>query len=460
MRIGPHDLSGFPEADAIVKWETREVRPDVTMWWPRYAPGTARRMYARLVAAAETVRSWPTARVVECIDAAAARLVSGPLRASADEHLPLMTGYSPAMVRVVLDRMIEDWRAPALERLLAGIGGAEALDSFVLRSHGLRSRAFGPRFAVHIAAGNVPGVAVSSVIRTLLLRSPTLVKPASGEPVLAGLFGMALNEVSPELAALLGVVYWPGGEDPFEDEILSLADVVLFHGGAPAAAALRAKLSPHTRFVQHGPKVSFGLIGSDVLHEAAGAVRVAREAALAVALFDQQGCVSPHMLYVESGGEVGPDRFAALLAAELEALHETLPRGSITEAESAAILEARAAAEFASDAVVHAGRGTRSTVIFERDPSFRASCLNRLVYVKPVGRLEDVPGLVEPFHDVLQTAALSGASDRLDALAAALGRAGVTRIASFAEAPWPPVHGHHDGMPPLGELVRWVDIEG
>jgi hypothetical protein len=367
------------------------------------------------------------------------------------------------MTGLVLDHIIEDWRAPALERLLDAELPAGALDAFVQRPGGLRAFACGPRLSLHVAAGNVPGVAVTSLVRTLLLRSATLVKTAAGEPVLAALFAHALAETAPRLAAALAVTHWTGGEGAAEEEALAAADVVVLHGGASAAAALRARLPAHTRLVEHGPRISFGLIGTGVLGDERAAFATAREAALAVALFDQQGCVSPHVFYVEEGGGVTPRAFAALVAAELERLEETLPRGRTSEADAAAILEARSAAEARAirgeEVAVHVGRGTRSTVIFEHDPAFRASCLNRLVYVKSVARLEDVAAHVAPFRGVLQTAGIAGAGDRLKTLGAALGRAGVTRVAGLDSSPWPPMHGHHDGAGPLAELIRWVDLE-
>ncbi|MBD0320994.1 MAG: hypothetical protein ICV87_11715, partial [Gemmatimonadetes bacterium] len=45
------------------------------------------------------------------------------------------------------------------------------------------------------------------------------------------------------------------------------------------------------------------------------------------------------------------------------------------------------------------------------------------------------------------------------ALAASLARAGVARVAALGNMAWPPQTWHHDGRPPLRELVRWCDLE-
>jgi hypothetical protein len=185
--------------------------------------------------------------------------------------------------------------------------------------------------------------------------------------------------------------------------------------------------------------------------------------ARAVAVFDQQGCVSPHLVYVEEGGDVAPADFAAMVGDALAALDAELPRGEIPARDASAVRGARDEAELA-ELAGHPVRlfptdSARCAVIFDAQPRLRPSCLNRVLRVHPVPGLEAVADLVRPHRAVLQTAAHAGAGDRLPALAEALASAGVTRITAFADAPWPPVHGHHDGQEPLRELLRWVDLD-
>ena len=435
---------------------------------PRLEPADVRAVAEALLAARErTLADAPVDRIIAAIDGVAGRLAdhADPLRRGAEHALPAVTGYHPAMVALVLDRMAADWRADALRAALrADLGGESAVERFVERAPGVRSRAFGPRLAVHIFAGNVPGVAVTSLIRCLLVRAASLGKTASGEPVLAPLFARALADVWPELGACIATTYWPGGTHALEQEAFAAADAVVVYGGRRSADAVRAHVPAHVRLVEHGPRVSLAAVAAELLWDGSGAADVAAACARAVATFDQQGCVSPHVVYVESGGGIGPADFAARLAAALEAVEAELPRGRLTAAEAAAIHDARATAEFRAiggrDVVVHAGPGTSHTVIYDSDPAFEPSCLNRLVRVKPVDRLETLPSLLEPYRALLQSAGLAAPAERFGALAAALGEAGVTRVATLERLPWPPPAGHHDGRGPLAELVRWTDLEG
>ena len=109
---------------------------------------------------------------------------------------------------------------------------------------------------------------------------------------------------------------------------------------------------------------------------------------------------------------------------------------------------------------MYAGDDGPWTVIYEPEPDFRPSCLNRVVRVKPLARLLDVVGHLGGLGRHLQTAAVIGGGAATDDLREALARAGVLRVTSFEDAPWPPPWWHHDGMGPLSALVRWVDAEG
>jgi hypothetical protein len=98
-------------------------------------------------------------------------------------------------------------------------------------------------------------------------------------------------------------------------------------------------------------------------------------------------------------------------------------------------------------------------VIFEPSASFNVSCLNRVVYVKPVNSWPDVVRQL-PAAQHLQSAAVEGfdATQKAE-LVRLLGLAGVSRVTSFERLPWPPMYWHHDGSAPLRELLRWQDVE-
>lgn len=401
--------------------------------------------------------------IVHAIDAAAARLAdpADPLRRSADALLPVVTGMAPAMCMLVLDRMTQDWRAPALQRLLAlELRDPAVLDGFA-RIDGRLVHASADPLSTHVLAGNVPGVAVTSVVRSLLVKSAVFARTPEREPVLVPLFARALASVDADVAACVAATRWPRAAG-LDAVAIGEADAVVVYGGEEAVAAVRQHARPGARIVEHGPRVSFGLVCREAISDAEALAGVAADAAGAAALFDQQGCVSPHVLWVE-GDATTARRFAAALADAFARLGERLPRGRLEPAEAAAIHALRASTEFRAiagqDTEVFAPTDTSATVLFEVDPAFAGSPLNRVIRVKPLASLDALPPLLLPVAPLLQTAGYAGPAARIAALAQRLVEAGVTRLAPFASMPFPPPFWHHDGRGPLSELVSWADLE-
>ena len=405
------------------------------------------------------------ATIVDAVAEAATILREDAARPSLESEIAIMSGYAEQMVHHVLERMLHDWTRSALLQLLdAELDGGRALETFqAQRGRSVRSRAFGPDLTLHVFAGNVPGVAVTAMIRSLLVRSAVLGKMASGEPILATWFARALARVDPELAACIGITYWPGEDGQSTDHAMRHADAVVVYGGANAARAIRERAPGRTRIIEHGPRFSVGVVSSRVLASGAEADRVADDIARAVATFDQQGCVSPHAVWVEEGGAIGARGLAERIARSLASLETELPPGKRSAGEAAGVHDARTRAEFravAGEATwVWASGDTSWTVICEDADAFEPSPLSRTLRVHPVAVVEDVPLRIARAGAFLQTVAIAADSATIEALAPRFARIGATRITSFAQMPWPPVTGHHDGRGPLAELVRWVDLE-
>lgn len=454
-------LQGFP----TTTWPFGEGKSAFELRIPQLTPALLREQVRVLAIARErSLAHRPVSEIVRVIDRVAARLLDGadPLRQTAERALPAITHYSPAMIGHVLDRMAADWRADRLGALLsAELGNLRVLDGFAQVPGGRgRTMAVGPRLAAHVFSGNVPGVAVTSLVRALLVKSASLGKTASGEPLLPALFARAIAEEDAELGACLAVAYWPGGDREMERAALEDADAVIAYGGRGAVESIRAQAPPAARFLAYGPRLSFGVVGRARL-SADAAEEVARAAALDASTFDQQGCVSPHVFYVEEGGGVSPREWAAMLARAMEAVERQLPRGALSPGEASAIRQLRGEAEFGAGMEVHvSATGTAWTVVYDPEPAFEASCLNRVVRVKPVASLADVPALVAKYGEVLQTVGVAAGERETEKIAAALGRLGASRVSPLGEMAWPPPWWHHDGSPPLRALLRWCDLEG
>jgi hypothetical protein len=452
----------LPEGVASGQLETLGGR--LACHYPTPRPDLIRDTIAALRQARRKLAGRPVLSIVEAIDAAAARLADreDPIRRRASRLIPAATGYSTAMTELVLDRMAADWRTPPLRRLLeAELGDPAVLDGFLPAGEGRQTRAYGPDLSFHVFAGNVPGVAVTSLIRSLLVKAPALAKLASGEPVLPVLFAESLAAVDAELAAALAITYWPGGTEPAEATALAAADLVVVYGGDATVDSLRRRMPPGRRLVVHGPRFSVGLIGAEAIDR--DLPRLALDVARAVATFDQHGCVSPHSIWIEDPDGRRAEPFTQALAAAMHELEEELPRGAVGADEASLIHQERAAAELrghaGADARVIAGKGTTWTVVLDFEPVFRPSCLNRFVRVHPVADLDRALDAIATHGAHLQSAAVEVPGAARRDLAHRLAGIGASRVTTFQRLPWPPAEWHHDGSGPLMELLRWVDLE-
>jgi len=192
--------------------------------------------------------------------------------------------------------------------------------------------------------------------------------------------------------------------------------------------------------------------------------KLVTRAAQDVVAWNQLGCLSPHLIYVEVGGGTSPEQFAELLARELETREQTHPRGQLTADEAASIASRRSfyevrAAHSEETRMWCSSGSTAWTVVFEADPQFQRSCLNRFVYVKSVTGIDQVLQAADTVCGKVSTVGLAAPEDRAQEMANRLARWGVSRICPLGKMQNPPLIWHHDGRPALGDLVTWSDWE-
>jgi hypothetical protein len=324
----------------------------------------------------------------------------------------------------------------------------------------------GPEFLVHITAGNIPNPALMSIVLGLLTRSAQFVKCASGAAFLPRLFAHSLYDADPKLGACLEVAEWRGGQADLETALFAEADCMTATGSDETLAAIRARLPAKTRFLGYGHRVSFGFVDSAVWH-GSNARQIVSHAADDVVAWNQLGCLSPHVIYVESGGKVSPEQFAEMLADELERREQTEPRGELATEHAAVIasrrafyqVRAAAPAEGTETLMWHSRNSTAWTVIYETDPRFQLSCLNRFVYVKSVKDLHEMLQNADSVRDQVSTVGIAAPERKARELAEQLARWGVTRVCPLGRMQNPPLTWRHDGRPVLGDLVTWTDME-
>jgi Acyl-CoA reductase (LuxC) len=390
-----------------------------------------------------------------------------PFRQRVLQAGPAETGFSAEVLAAGLDDFFRRWTTENFEALLRQeLGHAQRLDEFVPdehEGHAARSAmALGPRLLAHIAPGNIPAPVLMEMALGLLARSTQFVKCASGQSFVPRMFAHSLYEADRKLGACLEIAAWKGGSESLESALFAEADCIVATGSDETLSAIRQKLPAAARFIGHGAKVSFGYVTREALEHQAHAV--VEQAAADVTAWNQRGCLSPHVIYVEESGGAGGEEFANLLAGKLEALEKTHPRGTLHARDAAAIATRRAfyevrAAHSPETRMWASRESTAWTVILENDPRFQISCQNRFIYVKVVPELTAALQGAELVRENISTVGLACAPAQTPELARRLARWGAKRICPLGQMQHPPLGWRHDGRPPLGDLVTWIDWE-
>ena len=424
---------------------------------PELSAGQLRVAIAAAQRAAVRLRS----RAVEAVLAPLERVIANWLHPDsawqrrAEQTLPAVTGFSPEMIRHGLPLLLEPLRAQAIRTLLENeLGGDHRiLDAPV---HGCR--AIGPALITHVLSGNIPGLAAAPIVLSLALKSAVLAKSAAGDPVFPALFAASIRDVDAELAQCLVVTHWSGGDAAIEEVAFNAADVVVASGADAAMTAIASRVAG--RFIGHGHKVSFAVIGRECLGDAAAAHNLARRLAYDVSLWDQHGCLSPQLCYVESGAAVAPAQFAGMLADALAHSARVLPPRALSFDEKAAVLRFRQAAEWQGRQKLFTSPGSTDwTISIEPDAEFLPSCLHRCIRLKVVSDVGDLNATLEPHRHHLEAAGLAVGEERSGAITELLATSGVHRVCPLGTMQTPPLAWRQSGRPRVAEWVEWTGIE-
>jgi hypothetical protein len=395
------------------------------------------------------------------------------LRKKATELLPIVTGFSKEMIESLTYRFInflEKRDLPLFKKL-----NPEEFRDFNNLGDGL-VKAFGkgkieysnyqPKIIGHICAGNIPGIAVFEMLIDKFLGAATWIKTSSDEPIFGVLYAKSIEEVDEKLADTIAIIPFKSGNNVLEEFLFSNSDIVRATGGERARANLtRLAKKCKIPLAGHWHKLSFITISREYLKRGI-ANKIAELVSLDVSAWDQQGCFSPQEIFVETGGEIKPRRFAELLAKEMMKTTQAFPKGK----RSGNINVLDAYHRYFKKKIVGEPIEIFSpeshdwlVVYDESNHNFEPSDLFRTIKVKPVTNIMDVVEIVKPIKDFLQTIGVAIPLDRLIPFADAMGRLGASNIRVVGSMTFPKPWEPWDGKMPIEELlersdIRWTSI--
>jgi Acyl-CoA reductase (LuxC) len=364
------------------------------------------------------------------------------------------TGYAAAAVDYAFDRLFGSLTRSAIEAVIAAeLGSLDVLDGFVGDGGRPRFRALPVGRVCIISSRTTVGVAIVPAIFALCAKCTLSVKDR--EDALAAAFFATLLEELVELRGLLDAKTWNGAA---QTHSLDAFDAVVAFGNDATLAQIAVQVSPSTRFIAYGAKASAGYVTRTALRSEDAARSAASGAALDILLYEGEGCLSLHALFVEREGAVTPQRFGEILAGAIVELTALFPPGARDEAVAAKVAAARDLSIFRRSAGATAPGSSPDGFVVAMDPPAGEPplFLPRVIGVRSVGGPDEALAYLQRHGVALEGLAVSEHRDDLVAFAEA---AGVSRITTFGSLQAPPLAVFHGGRPRIAEFVRWVSDE-
>lgn len=446
-----------------------------------------------------------------------------PLRQSVLEALEICTGHSVGMLDISL-RLLALISIDDLQRAsscqfthavkdqfvtLDGLPGrirfyvdgwwSSRVAQALLRFRSFRDRAWQLRprptnLILGYAAGNVPGTGLLLFLLALAAtagedgRPPViLIKNSRREPLFTPLILTALELVDPALVSTTLVTIWDYTDTTLQEQLLAQADLVVAAASDETIDSIGQVIervvsaSRPIRFHRHGHKVSFSTVGRECLERERSAPggdvplmdMVALLASLDVALWNQQGCLSSRVHFVEQGSDQefhSPEAYGQAVVRSLRALNKFMPKGISRKRQIHNLFDKYQAVAAGGRVQVLSDYDDDFLVVLEHRAltaeQFREvinDCQGRTVSIVPVEDVMDVPRhyLPQVRREHLQSMSLAlgspdepGISPRLLRYADALGAVGITGIRTVGRGAFPQLSYSWDGLIPMDLTVK------
>lgn len=421
-------------------------------------PEQLRACFTRLRAGADRLATVPLDRLLGSLERLSRHWQPGS--ASFKQAGRMLGGiFSPYTVDAALTGLAMSLQAPVLRAELAReLGRFDLLDAWQPDEYGIGwARGYPLGVVAQILAGNVFLGGVIALAQALLTRNAVLLKLSSEDSGFTELFAESLLEADEGgiLRSAIAVCSWSSAQEDLNQVVRAEADAVVVWGGQAAIDAYPAERC-RGRVIHYGPRLGIGF----VLH-GADLEETARRLAWDVALWEQRACSSPRLLFVESvdGGDL-PRRLAAELSKALSAVRERLPARAMTLDDKTEVLAIRELAAWRTHARLFAApQAMDHTVLLMEKPPVEVPLGHRTVCVIPLGGLPEIPDLLAPYRQGLQTAVLAAPVERWPTALDALARAGLTQISAAGSAAARFLGLPHEGEYSLRRLIRLVGID-
>lgn len=309
-----------------------------------------------------------------------------PLRQYAIKHAPQEFCLSAASFSLALDWIFSQWNLENIESLIATNPYPFA------------------KIGVQVVAGNTPAVIAQAFLQAVILNIPQFIKiPSHCQKFCKLLFESCVEKI-PALPHL-----WQLDADIVQlRKALPKADLVIAYGKDATIADIQKYISGQAQFVAHGHAVSAAIIFKEAANK-----HSLQQLAWDMLSYDQRGCLSPRVTFVEQGGELSPLQCATVFSEEiLQTMAEKYPRGGLFEGEAINILQARMLYGFRGKVFT----GNDWTVTFDKSLIWPEQSLPRFMPFKSFAELAELTNIFSTLEDQLISLGYAGDEEKINVL--------------------------------------------
>lgn len=267
------------------------------------------------------------------------------------------------------------------------------------------------QFAAQILAGNTPAIIAQGFLQAAILHVPQVIKVPRAQPTFARLLQQSLVENNYYAAKLFTVDTWQDRLPQFYTQ-LAEAELVLAYGADETITMLKQYLAPTAIYCGHGHAESAAIIFKEATESG-----TLEQLAYDMLSYDQRGCLSPRVVFIEHGGMLSPAECARILAEDiLPLVARQLPRGGLFPGEAAEILHQRIACRFRGP--VYCGEDW--TVSYADNHTWSSVTLPRFMFIKSFSTSQVLVDTLIPIKNNLMSLGIAGPSEKIAAFSQAL----------------------------------------
>ncbi|WP_440951405.1 acyl-CoA reductase [Methanosphaerula subterraneus] len=313
-------------------------------------------------------------------------------------------------------------------------------------------------------SGEIPTLAVLSLVLSILSKNGSVVKIAEGNKKIMLSILKYLNDIvverdgvvhsGKEIIRSVAIVSFEGRDPELSKQFSLIADVKIVFGGSEAIKVITSLPQKEScEIIVFGPKYSFGAFDRDFI-ESDYFDRAIDNAVKDIVIFNQMACSSPHVFFFEKSKftlkEIAVKMKSSFEKLPSKLIFQTLPNDTATN-----IINIRAIYLLSNNKEIIQSNDLSWTILLDDNIRLEDPIQGKCVFIKEVDKIDDTLDLITRKIQALGLCVLN--EDKKKKFAREAAYRGVDRIISPGkmhdfDQPW-------DGILSLNRLVRWVILK-